>query len=133
MLKGRGKYRKNYIPAHSIHSHYHLLPSIPIRISFHLFPFASHSIHSHSHLILSIPMPISIPSILILSIPIPSISIFPIPSILTPIPSIPIPSPILQARQTRPNSGGVAEGHPRFDKGGIAIIFHFLRVKNFTF
>ena len=23
-----------------------------------------------------------------------------------------------QARQTRPNSGGVAEGHPRFDKGG---------------
>ena len=29
----------------------------------------------------------------------------------------------LQARQTRPNSGGVAEGHPRFDKGGVAIIF----------
>ena len=25
----------------------------------------------------------------------------------------------LQARQTRPNSGGVAEGHPRFDKGGL--------------
>ena len=24
-----------------------------------------------------------------------------------------------QARQTRPNSGGVAEGHPRFDKGGL--------------
>ena len=24
----------------------------------------------------------------------------------------------VQARQTRPNSGGVAEGHPRFDKGG---------------
>ena len=23
-----------------------------------------------------------------------------------------------QARQTRPNSGGVAEGQPRFDKGG---------------
>ena len=23
-----------------------------------------------------------------------------------------------QARQTRPNSGGVAEGYPRFDKGG---------------
>ena len=23
-----------------------------------------------------------------------------------------------QARQTRPNSGGVAEGHLRFDKGG---------------
>ena len=38
-----------------------------------------------------------------------------------------------QARQTRPNSGGVAEGHPRFDKGGVAIIFHFLRVKNRTF
>ena len=36
-----------------------------------------------------------------------------------------------QARQTRPNSGGVAEGHPRFDKGGVAIIFfYFLRVKN---
>ena len=24
-----------------------------------------------------------------------------------------------QARQTRLNSGGVAEGHPRFDKGGV--------------
>ena len=31
--------------------------------------------------------------------------------------------------------GGVAEGHPRFDKGGggVAIIFYFLRVKNGTF
>ena len=38
-----------------------------------------------------------------------------------------------QARQTRPNSGGVAEGHPRFHKGGVAIIFSFLRVKNITF
>ena len=38
-----------------------------------------------------------------------------------------------QARQTRPNSGGVAEGHPRFEKGGVAIIFYFLRVKNRTF
>ena len=38
-----------------------------------------------------------------------------------------------QARQTRPNSGGVAEGHPRLDKGGVAIIFYFLRVKNTTF
>ena len=38
-----------------------------------------------------------------------------------------------QARQTWPNSGGVAEGHPRFDKGGVAIIFYFLRVKNITF
>ena len=39
-----------------------------------------------------------------------------------------------QARQTRPNSGGVAEGHPRFDKGGgVAIILYFLRVKNRTF
>ena len=37
-----------------------------------------------------------------------------------------------QARQTRPNSGGVAEGHPRFDKGGVAIIIYFLRVKNIT-
>ena len=38
------------------------------------------------------------------------------------------------ARQTRPNSeGGVAEGQPRFDKGGVAIIFYFLRVKNVTF
>ena len=35
--------------------------------------------------------------------------------------------------KTRPNSGGVAEGHPRFDKGGVAIIFYFLRVKNRTF
>ena len=41
--------------------------------------------------------------------------------------------PWIQARQTRPNSGGVAEGHPRFDKGGVAIIFYFLRVKNRTF
>ena len=42
----------------------------------------------------------------------------------------------IQARQTRPNSGGVAEpGHPRFDKGGggVAIFFYFLRVKNRTF
>ena len=38
-----------------------------------------------------------------------------------------------QARPTRTNSGGVAEGHPRFDKGGVAIIFYFLRVKNRTF
>ena len=38
-----------------------------------------------------------------------------------------------QARQTRPNSGGVAEGHPRFDKGGVAIIFYFLHVKNRIF
>ena len=38
-----------------------------------------------------------------------------------------------QARQTRSNSGGVAEGHPRFDKGGVAIIFYFLRVKIRTF
>ena len=38
-----------------------------------------------------------------------------------------------QARQTRPNSGGVAEGQPRFDKGGVAIIFYFLRVKNIPF
>ena len=38
-----------------------------------------------------------------------------------------------QARQTQPNSGGVAEGHPRFDKGGVTIIFYFLRVKNRTF
>ena len=32
-----------------------------------------------------------------------------------------------QARQIRPNSGGggVAEGHPRFDKGGVAIILFF--------
>ena len=41
--------------------------------------------------------------------------------------------PYAQARQTRPNSGGVVEGHPRFDKGGVAIIFYFLRVKNRTF
>ena len=39
----------------------------------------------------------------------------------------------IQARQTRPNSGGVEEGYPRFDKGGVAIIFYFLRVKNRTF
>ena len=35
-----------------------------------------------------------------------------------------------QARQTRPNSGGVAEGQPRFDKGGgVAIIFTFYALK----
>ena len=39
----------------------------------------------------------------------------------------------IQARQTRPNSGRVAEGQPRFDKGGVAIFFYFLRVKNRTF
>ena len=39
----------------------------------------------------------------------------------------------IQARQTRPNSGGVAEGQPRFDKGGVAIFFYFLRVKNIAF
>ena len=39
----------------------------------------------------------------------------------------------VQARQTRPNLGGVAEGHPRFDKGGVATIFYFLRIKNRTF
>ena len=43
----------------------------------------------------------------------------------------------IQARQNRPNSGGVAEGHPRFDKGGggrgVAIFFYFLRVQNITF
>ena len=33
-----------------------------------------------------------------------------------------------QARQTRPDLGGVAEGQPRFDKGGVAIIvFLFMR------
>ena len=36
-----------------------------------------------------------------------------------------------------PNSakfrGGVADGHPRFDDGGVAIIFYSLRVKNRTF
>ena len=34
-------------------------------------------------------------------------------------------SDMLQARQTRQNSGGggVAEGQPRFDKGGVAIFF----------
>ena len=29
----------------------------------------------------------------------------------------------MQARQTRQNSGGVAEGQPGFDKGGVAIFF----------
>ena len=29
--------------------------------------------------------------------------------------------------------GGVAEGQPRFDKGGGCNIFYFLRVKNITF
>ena len=36
---------------------------------------------------------------------------------------------IYQARQTRPNSGGVAKGHLRFDKGGVAIIFTFYALK----
>ena len=35
-----------------------------------------------------------------------------------------------QARQTRQNSGGVAEGYPRFDKGGVAVFFFtFRRIK----
>ena len=44
-------------------------------------------------------------------------------------------SAYIQARQTRPNSGGVVEGHPRFDKDNFffSIIFYFLRVKNRTF
>ena len=37
-----------------------------------------------------------------------------------------------QARQTRPNSGGVAVGQPRFHLTHI-VIFYFLRVKNITF
>ena len=37
------------------------------------------------------------------------------------------------AHQTRPNSGGVTEGQPRFDKGGVAIFFYLLRVKNIPF
>ena len=36
-------------------------------------------------------------------------------------------------RQTRPNSEGVAEGQPRFDKGGVAIIFYILRLKKYHF
>ena len=42
----------------------------------------------------------------------------------------------MQARQTWPNlgGGGVAEGQPRFDKGGgVAIIFDFLCVKDINF
>ena len=42
---------------------------------------------------------------------------------------------ILQARQTRPNSGGVAKGHPRFDKGGggcnIFFTFYALKIELF--
>ena len=40
-----------------------------------------------------------------------------------------------QARQTRPNSGGVAEGHPRFEDstggggGGCNIFFTFYALK----
>ena len=40
------------------------------------------------------------------------------------------------AQSGAPNSAkfrGVAEDQPRFDKGGVAIIFYFLRVKNITF
>ena len=47
--------------------------------------------------------------------------------------SLNIVEQLWQARQTRPNSGGVEEGHPRFDKGGVAISFYFLSVKNRTF
>ena len=40
-----------------------------------------------------------------------------------------------QARQTRPNSGGVAEGHPRFDKRGGGcnnfFSFHALKIELF--
>ena len=41
--------------------------------------------------------------------------------------------PSSQARQTRSNSGGVAEGIQDSTKGGVAIFFYFLRVKNRTF
>ena len=37
-----------------------------------------------------------------------------------------------QARQTRPNSGEVGEGHPRFDKGGVAFFtFYALKIELF--
>ena len=35
----------------------------------------------------------------------------------------------IQARQIRPNSGGVAEVHPRFDKGGLQQFFTFYALK----
>ena len=46
---------------------------------------------------------------------------------------MPVCETLKQARQTRPNSGGVPEGQPRFDKGGGCKFFYFLRVKNITF
>ena len=39
-----------------------------------------------------------------------------------------------KARQTRPNSRGVAEGHPRSDKGGgcnISFTFYVLKIELF--
>ena len=69
VLKGRRKYRKKYIPAHSIHSHYHLLPSILILIS--------HSMNFYSQFILSI-----------------RISLYPLPFLFPfPFPSLPFPFP----------------------------------------
>ena len=38
-------------------------------------------------------------------------------------------APPPQARQTQPNSGGVAEGQPRFDKGGLQYFFTFYALK----
>ena len=41
---------------------------------------------------------------------------------------------VQQARQTRPNSGGVAEGHPRFDKGdncNNVFTFYALKIELF--
>ena len=43
---------------------------------------------------------------------------------------------IIQCRRAKLGQiqgGGVAEGLPRFDKGGVAIIIYLLHVKNRTF
>ena len=38
-----------------------------------------------------------------------------------------------RANLAKIQGGGVAEGQPRFDKGGVAAIFLLLRDKNITF
>ena len=38
-----------------------------------------------------------------------------------------------RAKLDKIQGGGVAEGQPRFDKGGVAAIFLLLRDKNITF
>ena len=104
---------KNYFPPRSFHFHSLSLPSLPR-------PHSPSFSHLYSALLTFRPFP-SFPSPPILPLFLPLFSyLFSLPVSLPICLLISLPS---QARQTRPNSGGVAEGHPRFDKVGVTIIF----------